>query len=122
VNPPPSPLPSQPQPNPPRAEVLGDPKLLLNLSASQLHGLWLEVQAEIRSAQLEVGLLTARVHRDKLLAWNKSMEQSVSGRDRDASLYVLDMENGLTEAKTQLLALESERAMYEFVLDRKVWA
>jgi hypothetical protein len=80
------------------------------------------VQAEIRSVQLEIGLLTARVHRDKLLAWNKSMENSVSGRDREASLYVLDMENGLTESKTQLLALESERSMYEFVLENTRWA
>jgi hypothetical protein len=105
-----------PPKNPSRLEALGDPSLLLRLSRSQLRGLWLETQTEMRGAQLEVGLLTARLARDKIVAWNRSPGTSVAARDKDADSVTIDLACALTEARTQLLALETERDLYAFAL------
>jgi hypothetical protein len=110
LNLPPTPLPS-------RLECLSQPKILLSLSASQLRGLWLEVQSEIHGAQMEVSLLTARLHRERVKAYSTSMESSVSGRDKEADIYSVDLTTAMHEARGQLQALETERRMYEFALE-----
>jgi hypothetical protein len=90
---------------------------LLELSRSEVRGLWLEVQSEIHGAQMEVGLLTARLTRERIMALSKSAEPTVSGRDREAEMYTVDLTTALQEAKIQLSQLETERRMYEFALE-----
>ncbi len=82
----------------------------------RIHEEYLNCCSEIAKTNIELSDAMQQEHRDRYNAFRNSIENSISARDKEATILTIELTTEIIKLRGEILALKEEKTILEFLI------